>query len=96
MPIWFAYEGGKVYVATGRDTLKVRRLQANPRVSLTFHRRKGAILEGTGHICAEEALVQRIAPILNRKYGGAWGSDAWFARRLLGEDIVLLEITPLS
>ena len=95
VPISFAHDAGKVYIATGRDSLKVRKLQADPRVRLAFGRPDGPATEGAGHICTDEVLVQHVAPILNRKYGGAWGPNAHMVRRLLGGDIVLLEITPL-
>ena len=53
-------------------------------------------MRGRGRICTEEDLVLRVAPILNAKYGSAWGDDAQMSRRLLDGDIVLLEIMPLT
>ena len=83
-------------MSTGRDTAKVRKLNANPQVSLSFRTWNMFISQGTGRICTEEDVVQRVAGILNRKYGGAWGSETQFVRRLLHDDIVLLEIVPHS
>ena len=94
--IWFVYEAGKVYVATERDSRKARKLGANPRVKLTFHCRNAPTMRGRGRICTEEDLVLRVAPILNDKYGSAWGDDAQMSRRLLDGGIVLLEIMPLT
>ena len=94
VPIWFACVGGKVYMATGRESLKVRKLRINPWVCLSFPGRKSMSLDGTGRVCAEESLVCRVAPLLNRKYEGAWGHDAHMVRRLLSGDAVLLEVTP--
>ena len=96
VPVWFLYNSGKVYVATGRESLKVRRLHGDARVLLAFRRRGGAALRGRARVCTERGVVRRIAPLLNRRYNGAWGSDADMARRLLGGDIVLLEVTLLA
>ena len=96
VPIWFVYEAGRVYMATEGDSRKVHKLRANPWVRLAFRRRNIPTMRGRGRICTEEDLVLRVAPILNDKYGSAWGDDAQMARRLLGGDIVLLEITPLT
>ena len=93
--VWFVYEAGKAYMATGRGSRKVCKLKANPRARLAFCRRNGPTVEGRGRICTEEDLVRRVAPVLNHKYGGAWGPDPQMACRLLGWDIVLLEITSL-
>lgn len=96
VPVWFLYDSGKVYVATGRDSLKARKLQGDARVRLAFRRPGGAALRGRARVCAEQSVVQRVAPLLNRKYDGAWGDDVDMARRLLDGDIVLLEVTPVA
>lgn len=96
VPIWFAYDGGKVYMATGQNSRKVRKLRTVPRVRLTFPSHERATFEGSGRICFEEAVVRRVAPLLNRKYAGAWGPDADMIRRLLDGHIMLLEIMPLA
>jgi PPOX class probable F420-dependent enzyme len=93
VPIWFVYVDGKVYMATGRESLKTRKLRADPRVRLRFGNR--IALDGAGRICAEKALVERIAPLLNGKYGNAWGANAQMVNRLMCGDSVLLEITPV-
>ncbi len=96
VPVWFLYDSGKVYLATGRDSLKARKLHGDARVRLAFGRRGGAALRGRARVCAEQSVVRRVAPLLNRRYDGAWGDDADMARRLLGGDIVLLEVTLLA
>lgn len=96
VPVWFLYDSGKVYVATGRDSLKVRRLHGDARVRLAFRRGGGVALRGRARVCTERGVVRRIAPMLNRRYDGAWGGDADMARRLLGGDIALLEVTLLA
>ncbi|MDO8532177.1 MAG: pyridoxamine 5'-phosphate oxidase family protein [Dehalococcoidia bacterium] len=80
VPVWFLYDLGKVYVATGRDSLKVRKLQGDAWVQLRFHRGSAASLRGMACVRTEQELVRWIAPLLNRKYDGARGSDADMAR----------------
>ncbi|MEK7872265.1 MAG: pyridoxamine 5'-phosphate oxidase family protein [Chloroflexota bacterium] len=96
VPVWFLYDSGKVYVATGRDSRKVRKLHGDARVRLAFRRRGVAALRGRARVCTLRGVVRRVAPLLNRRYDGAWGSDADMARHLLGGDIVLLEVTLLA
>ena len=97
--IWFVYTEGKVFIATGRDSRKVQKLLANSTVRLTFPGKTGdsiASIEGKARVCREKELVQRVAPRLNHKYRGAWGPDSRMVQRLLGEDIVLVEVTPIG
>ncbi len=93
VPIWFIYTEGRVYVATGRTSKKVLKLQANRDVGIRVSRSKIALV-GSGRLRSDPALVHRVAPVLNSKYNGAWGEDAGMVDRLLDGDIVLLEITP--
>ena len=92
VPIWFLYADDKVYVATGRGSKKVLKLQATPKVGIRVRGSK-LTLEATGRIVSDRQMVERVAPILNQKYGGAWGDDTRMIGRLMAEDIVLLEIT---
>ena len=50
VPIWFACVVGKMYMATGRESLKVCKLRVNPRVCLSFPGRKSISLDGTSRI----------------------------------------------
>lgn len=36
VPIWFVWAAGKIYLCTGADSVKVRNLMQNPRVSLAL------------------------------------------------------------
>lgn len=92
VPIWFLYADDKVYLATGRESFKARKLRNNPRVRLRFAGQTGFI-EGTGRYRAEAPVIKRIAPQLNARYDGAWGDDTQMSQRLQGGDIVLLEIS---
>ncbi len=91
VPIWFVYHDGKVYMATGRESVKTRKLRLNPRVRLSFGGGRPA-LEGTGRVCEDEAVIRSAAPVLNARYNGAWGPDEDMIARLVDGDTVLLEI----
>jgi PPOX class probable F420-dependent enzyme len=36
VPVWFAWVEGKIYLCTGADSVKVRNLRQNPRVSVAL------------------------------------------------------------
>jgi F420H(2)-dependent biliverdin reductase len=36
VPIWFVWVAGKIYLCTGADSVKVRNLKRNPRVSIAL------------------------------------------------------------
>src|SRR5512145_1459650 len=59
-PIWFVWVAGKIYLCTGADSVKVRNLRQNPRVSIALE--DGAqpiVIEGLAHpIEQAEAAVQ--------------------------------------
>ncbi len=52
MPIWFVWVAGKIYLCTGADSVKVRNLLQNPRVSIA--------LEDGVHPLVIEGLAQPI------------------------------------
>jgi PPOX class probable F420-dependent enzyme len=95
VPIWFVYDGAsaKVYISTGKNSLKARKLQSDPRVALALGRAKGPRVEGEARFCTQEETARRVAGLLNKKYGGYYGSEAEFATRTLHGDGALLEIT---
>ena len=74
LPIWFVWVADKIYLCTGADSVKVRNLKQNPRVSL-------ALEDGTHPIVIEglarpigQAGVAIIAEF-QRKYGWDITSD---------------------
>ena len=51
VPVFFTYENGKVYIQTGRQSLKVRNLLSNNKAALAVYSREEAvILRGQGRI----------------------------------------------
>ena len=95
-PVWSAMGDGRLYVQTGRDSGKVKRLRRDPRVTLARCRASGRIsgpaVAGRARILdAEDA--ETAARLLRRKYG--WQKRlalALAARR--GEVTIILELAP--
>lgn len=70
--VWFAEAGGRLYIQTGANSGKVRRILANPAVTVAPSTRVGEVLgEATAAtarlLAADEAAVAEAA--LERKYG---------------------------
>lgn len=91
-PVWFVHLDGRVYIATGRESRKTRKLRADPRVRLRFGRRQPVEAGGRGRVCEDRETVGRAAPVLNARYDGAWGPDADMVERCLSGEYALLEI----
>jgi hypothetical protein len=102
-PVWFAEENGKLYVVTGRNLGKVKRIRNNPRVLVEPCDRKGNTLgpyvEAEARILPDEES-QRADELLTRKY--SWQKRLFelivpvvllFSRRK-SEGNAFLEITP--
>lgn len=55
VPIFFTYDGGKVYVQTDRKSVKVRNLAKNGNIAISVYRGEEAvIIRGKGKIIADE------------------------------------------
>jgi hypothetical protein len=102
-PVWFAEENGKLYVVTGRNLGKVKRIRNNPRVLVEPCDRKGNTLgpsvEAEARLLPDEES-KRADELLTRKY--TWQKRLFqlimpvillFSRRA-NEGNVFLEITP--
>lgn len=71
-PVWFAHVDGVLYVTTGADAGKVKRLRANPVVQVAVSDRVGTVLgpaiSGRGRVLErDEDVSARTA--LQQKYG---------------------------
>jgi PPOX class probable F420-dependent enzyme len=103
-PVWFVSDdlSRRVFVATGANTWKVRRIRRDPhvRVAACSARGKstGAAIDGLARIVEDEPLVRRLQ---REKYG--WQKSlaesvsrlTRFATRRPNEEAVYLEIVPL-
>ncbi|CAA9390539.1 MAG: hypothetical protein AVDCRST_MAG03-560 [uncultured Rubrobacteraceae bacterium] len=97
-PVWFARVGENLYVVTGRNTGKAKRIRNNPGVALApsdFRGRpKGRDLRAVARLTGEQkgGAADRA---LGSKYG--WQYRAFkLVERLLGsaDDLVFLELSP--
>jgi uncharacterized protein len=72
-PVWFAIENGTVYVKTGVDSGKVKRIRANPSVRLTpctlRGRLRGPAAAGTARVVTDPSEEARAEQALAGKYG---------------------------
>ncbi|HEX6817635.1 MAG TPA: PPOX class F420-dependent oxidoreductase [Ktedonobacterales bacterium] len=72
-PVWFAREADRLYVETGPNTGKVKRIRHTPRVSLapcTFGGKlTGSTVTGTARIVEDPAERARAERLIAGKYG---------------------------
>ncbi|MFE0425389.1 PPOX class F420-dependent oxidoreductase [Streptomyces sp. NPDC058953] len=84
-PVWFAEEGGTLYVWTNRDSWKVKRLRRDPRTTVTVCDVRGRIAEGAAHAEGTGELLDpdgtdRVRGLIARKYGWQFRLVDWPAR----------------
>jgi PPOX class probable F420-dependent enzyme len=96
--IWFEWDGGRARAFTGRDSPKVRRIRADPRVSLTVAEPAGVAeawvtIEGRARILEEGGidLARRLAP---RYYPPEQAARAVARWEAIADEWVVVEITP--
>jgi PPOX class probable F420-dependent enzyme len=66
-PIWFVWVAGKIYLCTGADSVKVRNLKQNPRVSIALEDgNKPIVIEG--HAQPLEQAETAVAKAFQHKY----------------------------
>jgi len=72
-PVWFAAADGRLYVFTGGESGKVKRLRNAPRVRVAPSDSRGRVLgawqDATARILAERASIDRAHAALRSKYG---------------------------
>jgi uncharacterized protein len=72
-PVWFAEQDGMLYVRTGNDSGKVKRIRNNSRVRLAPCNASGGLkgewVEGRARILQDPAEIEAANHLLNRKYG---------------------------
>ena len=97
VPVAFMYEGGKLYVSSGRRTHKVRNIEGDGRVAFTVEdptRQKAVVGRGTARILptgkSHDELLKKLVIYL------VGGLEHPYAKVMLGADRVLLEITPTT
>ena len=72
-PVWFAADGGKLYVFSEADAWKVKRLRNDERVRVAACSVRGRVsgdwFEGKGRRIDDDATEQRAYAALRAKYG---------------------------
>lgn len=72
-PVWFVLHEGTIYVRTGSDSWKVKRLRNDPRVSIVPSDGRGKPLDdwimARGDLIEDTAKAEEVNDLFNRKYG---------------------------
>ncbi|MGS2591280.1 PPOX class F420-dependent oxidoreductase [Streptomyces hebeiensis] len=73
-PVWHAVEGGELFVWTNTDSWKVRRIRANPRVTVSVCDVRGRVKPGTETVEGTARLLdapgtEMVRGLISRKYG---------------------------
>jgi uncharacterized protein len=93
--VWFAEEGGRLYITTARASGKIKRLRHTTRVLVTpcsaMGAARGPATEAVARVLPEWEHARGLAP-LRRKYGWLF----WvFERCSRGSDQTIVEVSPL-
>jgi hypothetical protein len=71
-PIWFYYDGGKIFFTTSPTSWKAKRLDAGSPLYIWVGSESGPFLEGTAERVTDPALVDRMGEAYAQKYWMAW------------------------
>lgn len=96
VPVCHVADNGRIYFATGRDSLKLRHLRANPNLAVIvdvygedWSALKGVMIQGPGALIERGPRFRKIRDLLYRKY------PQYPEESAIGErDSVMVEITP--
>jgi F420H(2)-dependent biliverdin reductase len=87
VPIWFVSQGGLIYICTDPESVKVRNLQHNGRVSLALEDgSKPIIFEGSARVVPHEKTPAGIIPLFKQKYDWDITTDEKYS--------LVIEVTP--
>jgi uncharacterized protein len=72
-PVWFVQDGGRLYVRTGADSWKVKRVRNNPQVMIVPSKAQGQPvgewMPASAQVVTDVARGKEINQLLNKKYG---------------------------
>jgi nitroimidazol reductase NimA-like FMN-containing flavoprotein (pyridoxamine 5'-phosphate oxidase superfamily) len=96
VPVCHVADGGRLYFATGRGSLKLRHLRANPNLALNvdlytedWSLLRGVMVQGSATLIEGGPRFRRIRDLLYRKY------PQYPKESAIGErDSVIVEVTP--
>jgi hypothetical protein len=76
MPVWAVWDGEAIWFSSGRRSRKARNLAADPRcVVATENANDPVILEGPAELVQDRAAIERVADLMNAKYGSGITAD---------------------
>lgn len=98
-PVWYYYEGGRFFVATGRDGAKARSLRRNPNVyflvDVAEGRTYGVRGRGVAKIIDDPGYATEVTRRNVQKYLGTLRTKKARSILAMGADSCVIEITPL-
>ena len=72
-PVWFVQDGDTIYVRTGEDSWKVKRLRGNPQAAIVPSTSTGSPLgnwvAATAELVRDDAKAQEVNKLFDNKYG---------------------------
>jgi len=95
-PIWYMYQDGKFYSGTGRETLKVRNIERDARVSLCIstHNEPYQYIAVDGACEIVKGDIKRTLPRISVRYLGEKRGKAFDEEMAQIGESVMLVITP--
>lgn len=98
-PVWYYYEGGRFFIATGRDGVKARSLRKNPNVyflvDIAEGRTYGVRGRGVAKLVDDPAYASEVTKRNVLKYLGTLRTRKAKSILAMGPDSCVIEITPL-
>jgi len=97
VPVWFVSEENRVFVYTGIQTIKARRIEHNSKVSLSFHGHANENFSCNAKISDDNETIEKAVNKMAQKYGSdldTWfgGTQKMFENLFESKKSVLLEI----
>ena len=71
-PIWFIYDGGKIFFTTSPDSWKAKRIARGSPLYIWVGDEDGPFLTGTAEAVTDPALIDRMGEAYGKKYWIAW------------------------
>ena len=95
--MWFYPANGKIYMSSGINSVKTRRIARNPAVGLQFGSRSAPMVQGKASVATDPSTIRLASEGLYDKYegGGVWWNslENMVSGFLRQSPSVLLEIT---
>lgn len=94
-PVWFVKDGGDIFIRTGANSGKVKRIRNNPEVQLAPCKADGTVIgewiPAKGREITDPDTDKHIDLLLGKKYGIQKKLFAWMSR-LRGDQYTVLKI----